>query len=96
MTFPVFSSWGSKNHIMVVLGEGDSQTLLTDSIPFMACVYTPALTEFPFTSIHVGRVDDQILTEDVAAPKDRLGSSTNLLISMRTCLKRRNPVLNYT
>lgn len=54
---------------MVVLGEGSRQTLLARAKHLMAS--GSALTEVPVTSILIrGRVDSQVLTEDITAASD--------------------------
>lgn len=54
---------------MVVLGESGSQALLTRPKHLMAS--GSALTEVPATSVLIGgRVDGQVLTQDIAAPSD--------------------------
>ena len=94
VTFPVVRSWGSKHHIVVVLGEGGRQALLTCPEPFVAS--WSALAEFPATTIFIrSQVDGQVLTEDVTSPNDvvRLLAGVHrqaLLIAMSTCLKLQN------
>lgn len=69
LTFPVVSSWSSKHHVVVVFGEGSSQTLLTRSKHLMTS--GPALTEVPVAPVLVrGQVNGQVLTQDVAAAGD--------------------------
>lgn len=54
---------------MVVLGEGSRQTLLARAKHLMAS--GSALTEVPVTSILIrGRVDGQVLTQDITAAGD--------------------------
>lgn len=71
-TFPVVRSWCSKNNIVEVLGEGGSQTLLAGAEHLVSS--GSALTEVPAAAVFVrGRVDGQVLTQDVAAPCDVTG-----------------------
>lgn len=94
MTFPVVSSWCSKHNIMIVFGEGGSQTLLARSKHLMAS--GSALTEVPVTSVLIGgRVNGQVLTQDVTAPCDVTGLLRRFhkqapLIAMSTSLKLQN------
>lgn len=83
---------------MVVLGEGGSQTLLTRSKHLMAS--GSALTEVPVTSVLIrGRVNGQVLTQDIAAPSDvvRLLRGVHKqapLIAMSTRLKLQNTAVH--
>lgn len=86
ITLPVVSSWGSKHHIMIVLGKSGCQALLAEAE--MVVVFVSAHTEVPAASVRVGeRVEGQVLTEDVTAPRSGVRLPVTLLITMGTCLK---------
>lgn len=76
---------------MVVLGEGSRQTLLARAEHLMAS--GSALTEVPVTSILIrGRVDGQVLTQDITAASDVPGLLRGVhkqapLIAVSTSLK---------
>lgn len=83
---------------MVVLGEGGSQALLAGSKHLMTPGSAPA--EVPVAAVFVrGRVDRQVLTEDVAAACDVAGLLRRVhqqapLIAMSTRLKSQNTPLS--
>lgn len=90
-TSPVVGSWSSKHQVVVVLGEGGSQTLLARAERLVAP--GSALTEVPVPSVFIrGRVNGQVLTQDVTATGDvprllrGVGKNT-LLIEMGARLK---------
>lgn len=68
-TFPVISSWCSKDDVVIVIGERCSQTLLTGTKPLVAPGTT--FTEFPVSTIFIWQaINAEILTEYVAAPSN--------------------------
>lgn len=84
---------------MVILGEGSGQTLLARAEPLVAS--GPPLAELPVSPVLIrGEVDGQVLTQDVAAPRDVAGLLGGVhkqtpLVAMGTSLKSERSLKLY-